>query len=291
MVFTLFLFKILKMKYYKYSITITPDTQEFREIVMAMLGELGFESFVENETNLDAFIQTPLHTTNMLSDLTFEPLFTYSFEAEEIPDQNWNEVWEKNYFKPLIVSNKCVVRAPFHTEYPILEHEIIIEPNMAFGTGNHETTTMMMEYLLELDIAGKLVLDMGCGTGILAILASQCGAAAITAIDIDKWSYEGTTENARLNNIQNITPLLGDKSAIPNSMFDLILANIQRNVILADLPAYFSALKPNGALLVSGFYLNDLNDIIQKANSMGLALVNSKDKNNWCSACFTVSGC
>lgn len=275
------------MNYYKYSFVFTPDSQEFRDIAMAMLGEVGFESFVENDHSIDAFIQEQLFRDNLLSELNFEPLFTFSFDYEIIPDQNWNEVWEKNYFKPLIVSDKCVVRAPFHTDYPLKQYEIIIEPNMAFGTGNHETTTMMMEYILESDIRNKTVLDMGCGTGILSILASMCGARNITAIDIDKWSFEGTTENASLNGIQDITPILGDVSSIPDSSFDLVLANIHKNVIISDLPNYIKVLKRDGGkLIVSGFYQHDLNDVVLHAKALGLDILNSKTRNNWCSACF-----
>jgi ribosomal protein L11 methyltransferase len=274
------------MNYFKSSFTITPDSQDFREILMAILGELGYESFVENENSVDAYIQSSYYKPNLLDHLSFNPIFEFEVETDEIPDQNWNEVWEKNYYKPLVVSGKCVVRAPFHTDYPKELYEIIIEPNMAFGTGNHETTTMMMEYLLELDVSGKSVLDMGSGTGILSILASKCGAITITAIDIDKWSYEGTMENARLNDIGNITPVLGDALAIPNSTFDIILANIHKNVIVSDLQLYFKVLKSKGKIIVSGFYKEDLDDILFLAKNIGLVIVNSKTRNNWCSAYF-----
>jgi ribosomal protein L11 methyltransferase len=279
------------MNYIKATFKISPDNQDLRDILVAMLGELGFESFVENENAVDAFIPSGNYSHEILAGLEFNQLFSFEVETVEIPDQNWNEVWEKNYFKPLIVTGKCVVRAPFHTDYPKAEYEIIIEPNMAFGTGNHETTTMMMEYLLESDVKGKTVLDMGCGTGILSILASQCGASTITAIDFDKWSFEGTIENSKLNDIQNIIPIHGDASSIPNIKFDLILANIQRNVILADMPFYIKALKPEGAIIVSGFYHDDLIDIEKRAKELGLVIINSKTTNNWCSACFAFLEC
>ena len=279
------------MTYTKYTFTLTPDTQDFRDVLMAMAGEIGFESFVENEESVDAFIPTASDSSDLMEKLMVGSMFSFSFTTEEIPDQNWNEEWEKNYFKPLVVSDKCVVRAPFHTEYPQADYEIIIEPNMAFGTGNHETTTMMMEFILESNLQQMEVLDMGCGTGILAILSSMRGAASVTAIDIDEWSYRGTIENSQLNKILNIKPVLGNREAIPEQKFDVILANIHKNIIISDLPVYTKSLKPEGAIIVSGFYADDLTDVIQRATDLGLALVNSKTKNNWCSACFAFSLC
>ncbi|HNW50945.1 MAG TPA: 50S ribosomal protein L11 methyltransferase [Prolixibacteraceae bacterium] len=272
------------MNYLKYTFTLTPDTQEFREILIATLSEVGFDSFVENETSLEAFIQEELSFAGLLEPVDFESLFAYLYQVENVPDQNWNEVWEKNYFKPLVVAGRCVVRAPFHTDYPAMEFEIVIEPNMAFGTGNHETTSMMMEFILESDMPGKKVLDMGCGTGILSILASKCGARSVTAIDIDKWSYEGTVENVSLNGATGIIPVLGDATVIPDEKFDLILANIHKNIIMSDLPAYFKVMDQAGAIIVSGFYEADLDDILKVAEELGLVLEQKKVKNNWCSA-------
>ena len=154
------------MDYNKVTFSIKPDNQDFRDILMASLGEVGFESFVENDSNVEAYIPSNITFIEKIDVLDFDPLFVFQYKNEIIPEQNWNEVWEKNYFQPLVIANKCVVRAPFHTDYPKLEFEIVIEPKMAFGTGNHETTSLMIEHLLELDIANKKVLDMGCGTGI-----------------------------------------------------------------------------------------------------------------------------
>ena len=161
------------MNYRKIIIQLIPDNQEYRDILMANFAEIGFESFVENEMDMEAYITDEKFNDSLLNTVNFEPLFKFNFQIELIPDQNWNEVWEKNYFKPLLVANKCLVRAPFHLEYPKAQYEIIIEPKMAFGTGNHETTALMIEHLLETDITGKDILDMGCGTGILSMLASM----------------------------------------------------------------------------------------------------------------------
>lgn len=267
----------------------TPEAPEwFNELLMAELGDIGFDSFQEKAGGFEAFIPAKLYSEEKLTGLLAEQAvgFVKSWEKELIPDQNWNDVWEKNYFSPLVVSGRCVVRAPFHTDYPTCEYEIVIEPNMAFGTGNHETTSMMMEILLGEDAKGKSVLDMGCGTGILAILASMLGAAKIKAVDIDEWSYSGTIENAQLNRIQNITPALGDASILGDDSFDIILANIQRNVLLNDMEKYVSVLNPCGKLMMSGFYYADLPAIREKAQNLGLSDAGYLEKNNWVACTF-----
>lgn len=276
------------MDYLKLSITLSPDKQEFRDVLMAGLADYGFESFVENDEFIEAYIPAPNFDKNSFV-IDFEPLFSITWESEHIPDQNWNEEWEKNYFKPLVIADRCVVRAPFHTDYPECEFEIIIEPNMAFGTGNHETTSMMMEFILETPQNGLNILDMGCGTGILSILSSKCGAKSVTSIDIDKWSFDATSENAPKNGCSNIKPVLGDASAIPNEIFDIIYANIQKNIIISDMQAYCKVLSPAGTLFLSGFYENDLADIEKFASNYDLVLKNKKTRNNWCCALFSVS--
>lgn len=271
------------MDYFKIEIEITPFEDWLRDIMTVQLGEIGFESFVETETGLEAFIPAESFNETELTELlhSFIENFSFQVKKELIKSQNWNEVWEKNYFKPLVVGGKCLVRAPFHKEYPKCKYEIVIEPNMAFGTGNHETTSMMLEAILETDLQEKTVLDMGCGTGILGILASMKGAAEITAIDIDEWSVKGTYENAAFNNIRNLTVKKGDASLLGNEKYDFIFANIHKNVLMNDLQAYSKCLNPNGKLFISGFYTEDIPDLKIKAESVGMKHIGFTCKNNW----------
>jgi ribosomal protein L11 methyltransferase len=276
------------MDYYKITIEITPFEDWLRDVLVAQLGEIGFDSFVEIESGAEAFI--PVNSFNeadfeFLLD-SFKDDFTFSINKELIKSQNWNEEWEKNYFKPLVINNECVIRAPFHTDFPKAKFEIIIEPNMAFGTGNHETTSMMVETILENNMENKNVLDMGCGTGILGILASMKGAKKVTAIDIDEWSVNGSNENAALNNIENMIVKQGDAGLLGKEKFDIILANIHKNVLLTDMAAYHKVLNPGGLLAMSGFYTEDIQDIKLKAENLGLQDNGFKTKNNWVAYTF-----
>lgn len=276
------------MDYNKITVNISPFKEWLRDVLIAQLGEIGFDSFMEIETGFEAFIPTQKFDEKELNIAlnSFQNDFTFSVKLETIKSQNWNEVWEKNYFKPLIISDECVIRAPFHTDYPQAKYEIVIEPNMAFGTGNHETTSMMVETILENDLSGKTVLDMGCGTGILGILASMKRAKKITAIDIDEWSFNGTNENAALNNIRNINVKLGDASLLGSEKYDVIFANIHKNVLLNDMKSYFNVLQQNGILIMSGFYSTNIPDIKIKAESLGLRDAGFKTKNNWVAYSF-----
>jgi len=276
------------MDYQKISIQISPFQEWLRDVLNAQLAEIGFDSFVETETGFDAFIPATLYAEESMNEVLegFSGDFSFDVKSELIADQNWNEEWEKNYFKPLVIGGECMIRAPFHTEYPHAKYEIVIEPNMAFGTGNHETTATIIESILQNDLSGKTILDMGCGTGILSILASMKGAKQITAIDIDKWSYEGTCENAALNNITNIDAKLGDASLLGNEKFDLIFANIHKNVLLNDMEAYYSVLNDGGTLIMSGFYTEDIKDIKSKAESLGMKDAGFVEKNNWVAHSF-----
>lgn len=274
------------MQYIKASFKLNPDNETNREIATAFLAQLDFESFDESGTELNAFYPigkvTPEDIQQILDELPFE----VHFSEEEMPDINWNEEWEKNYFQPLLIGNECLIRAPFHKDYPEAPYEIIIEPNMAFGTGNHETTSLMIEHLMELNLHDQLVLDMGCGTGILGIFASMLGCKKVTAIDIDHWAFESTLENCRLNNITNLDALIGDATLLGNKKFDLILANIQKNIILQDLEKYVSVLNDDGILIVSGFYKDDLEDIMGKASELFLRKLSIKERNNWIACSF-----
>ncbi len=276
------------MDYYKITIKITPFEEWLRDVLVAQLAEIGFDSFVETGTGTEAFIQV---NSFMEADFefvldSFQDDFSFSTKKELIKSQNWNEEWEKNYFKPLVINNECVIRAPFHTDFPKAKYEIIIEPNMAFGTGNHETTSMMVETILENNMENKNVLDMGCGTGILGILASMKGAKKVTAIDIDEWSFNGSNENAALNNIKNMLVKQGDAGLLGNEKYDIIFANIHKNVLLSDMEAYCNVLNSNGLLVMSGFYTEDIPEIKTKAENLGLKDSGFKTKNNWVAYAF-----
>ncbi len=269
------------MKYIKTTFQLQTDNETNREILIAYLADLDFESFDASTDLLQAFYPIGKLKPEEIHTALKEVPFRVDFTEEEMPDINWNEEWEKNYFKPLLINDRVLIRAPFHTDYPQAEYEIVINPNMAFGTGNHETTSMMMQHIMDIDIVDKTVLDMGCGTGILSILASMVGAERITAIDIDQWSYEGTLENSGLNNINNIKAIKGDASALGNETYDLILANIQKNIILQDIEKYVSVLNDEGMLILSGFYKQDTEDIIGKASELLLSKIEIKEGNKW----------
>ncbi len=277
------------MEYKKVNCKIEPDTEINREILMAELGYIGFESFTETDESVEAYISSADYSEDDLISLfpSDYPHFKFSSVSETIPDQNWNEVWEKNYFQPLIIDNRCLIRAPFHTGYPTTEYEIVIEPNMAFGTGNHETTSLMISEILEQNLTGKTVLDIGCGTGVLSLLASMRGAAGITAIDIDNWATKSTSDNAASNNVSNIEVIEGGAESIPDKKYDFIYANIHRNVLLNDMPDYQKVLKPGGELIMSGFYTNDLETIKKRAIESGLQFSRFAEKENWVAAVFT----
>ena len=273
------------MNYIEYDFTVSPLDMG-SEILIAELAEVGFDSFVDTPTGIKAYIPKDSWNEHILQDiyLLSNPEFTISYQITEIEQVNWNEEWEKN-FSPIVVEDLCTVRANFHP-VPNTRYDIVITPKMSFGTGHHETTYMMLQQLLPLSLEGAKVLDMGCGTGILAIMAALRGAHDITAIDIDPWCVENATENVQQNNCSFITIKEGDVSLIAGEQYNLILANINRNILLSDIPAYTQALLPQGLLLVSGFYEEDLPAIKEKCQEVGLTYLSHIERNLWVSAKF-----
>ena len=273
------------MNYIEYNFTVSP-TEMGAEILMAELAEVGFDSFEDTPTGIKAYIPKDSWNEQILEDiyLLSNPEFTISYQITEIEQVNWNEEWEKN-FSPIVVEDLCTVRANFHP-VPNTRYDIVITPKMSFGTGDHETTYMMLQQLLPLSLEGAKVLDMGCGTGILAIMAALRGAHDITAIDIDPWCVENATENVQQNDCSFITIKEGDVSLIAGEQYNLILANINRNILLSDIPAYTQALLPQGLLLVSGFYVEDLPTIKEKCQEVGLTYLSHIERNRWVSAKF-----
>ena len=266
--------------YIEYNFNVSPK-EPATEILIAELGNAGFESFVENDNGVVAYIQKNDWNDTILEDVFIlqSPEFKISFESKEIEQTNWNEEWEKN-FNPIQVNDQISVRAPFH-ENPNLPYDIVIEPKMSFGTGHHETTHMMLQHLLDLDLENKKVLDMGCGTGILAIFAEMKGAQPIDAIDIDNWCYLNTIENAERNNCSQISAYEGDASLLQGKSYDIIIANINRNILLKDMETYTNCLNENGTLLLSGFYKEDIPLIENEVIKYNLSLQKVIDRNNW----------
>jgi ribosomal protein L11 methyltransferase len=251
------------------------------EILIAELGFAGFESFVETETGVTAYIQKEEWNDRILNHIQVlnSNEFQISYSFDEIEQTNWNEEWEKN-FNPIVVDNECAVRAPFHEKFDT-KYDIIIEPKMSFGTGHHETTHMMIQHILKNDFVNKSVLDMGCGTGVLAILAEMRGAIRLEAIDIDNWCYLNSLENVARNSCNHIQVFEGDASLLVGKSFDVIIANINRNILLNDIKTYSSILEKQGSLFLSGFYKEDISTINAECKQHGLKLMEELERNNW----------
>lgn len=275
------------MNYIEYQFKVSP-IEPWREILMAHLAEGEFDSFTDTEEGLLAYVIKDLDDEEFVqSKLEELSEIAISYERLEIEQINWNEQWESN-FHPINVNDQCYIRSEFHESKPEFPFEIVIQPKMSFGTGHHETTHLMVEYILENDFAGKDVLDMGCGTSILAILAKMKEANYVEGIDIDEWSVENSIENAERNHV-DITVKLGDVSLLGQHQFDIILANINKNILLADIPAYVGDLKPNGELYLSGLMHFDFEDIKQKCEENGLKFVSKKQRNEWIALKFVQS--
>lgn len=276
------------MNYYELLFT-TITTEDYQQdLLINALGDIGFDTFEEMELGFKAYIPVDDFEKDLLDAvlMSYRELFTFSYEITLIPQKNWNEVWESN-FEPIEIGDQIFVRATFHQPRPQFKYEIVIDPKMAFGTGHHQTTAMMLQLMLENDFHDKKVLDMGCGTGILAIMASKLGADDIMAIDYDPVCYESTIENSALNNITNIKALCGSKEVIPNELYDIILANINRNILIDQMQRYAEVLKPEGEIYFSGFYETpDLDIITDEARKHGLKYIIHKKDKDWVAAKF-----
>jgi ribosomal protein L11 methyltransferase len=259
-------------------------TEEFKEILIAELYSLGFDSMMETEEGLEAYVLINDFNKNALDELVKQYSDAHiSYSTSEFENKNWNEEWEKNY-DPIIVEDKCLVRASFHQDLGDYEYDIVINPKMSFGTGHHSTTYLMLKHQMGIDHRGMRVLDAGCGTAILAIMAEKLGAKEVIAYDIDEWSIENAPENVTLNNCKTITVLGGTINSVDlKGRFDIILANINKNVLLEEMKEYARALTIGGKLLLSGFYIKDNDDLIAEAANYGLHLLRGSDKNEWSS--------
>jgi ribosomal protein L11 methyltransferase len=262
-------------------------SEEFKEILIAELYALGFDSMMETETGLDAYVIIEDFDLPILEELTARySEANISFVTSEFENKNWNAEWEKNY-APIIVEDKCLVRATFHENLGDYQYEIIITPKMSFGTGHHATTYLMIKHQMSINHQNKRVLDAGCGTAILAVMAEKLGAKEVLAYDIDEWSIENAPENVALNDSKNITVQGGTIRSIKiDGTFDIILANINKNVLLDELEDYSKFIVDNGYVILSGFYIEDNDDVIAKANEAGLYLESKSDKDNWSSLIF-----
>lgn len=270
------------MDYFEFTFSINPVIPG-RDILIANLSELSFDSFVESENGVQAFVKENLLQENEISktiDFIKNSGFEISFEKQLLKDQNWNAIWESS-FDPVIISNQCIIRAAFHVPAINFKYDIIIEPKMSFGTGHHETTTLMIEQLLKMELQDMDVLDMGCGTSVLAILAAKRNAKTIMAIDNDEWAYNNSLENIKKNNCNNIVVSLGDAASLEGKIFDVIIANINRNILLRDLKFYNSSLRNDGKILLSGFFEDDISYLQEECNKQNLAIINVVAKNNW----------
>lgn len=280
------------MKYLEVTFTTHPCNETVNDVVSALAGDIGFESFVECEGGIQAYIQQALFNKEVLDEMISEfpiPNAKVEYTVKEAEDKNWNEEWEKNFFQPIIIGDRCVIHSTFHRDIPQAEYDIVIDPQMAFGTGHHETTSLIIGELLDNDLQGKSLLDMGCGTSILAILARMRGAAPCTAVDIDEWCVRNSLENIELNGVDRISVFQGDASLLKDQEpFDVIIANINRNILLNDMKRYVSCMHPGSELYMSGFYVDDIPVIQAEAEHNGLRFVHHKEKNRWAAVKFVL---
>ena len=279
------------MKYFEVTCKIQPFSETAADLFSATLAEIGFESFSQTEDGLTAYIQQSVWNEDRMQEAIqdfFLPEVKISYTLAEAPDEDWNQVWEEEGFQPVLVGDEIVVHDVKHTDVPQVKYDILITPRLAFGTGSHETTRLILRTLAHLDLEGKHIIDAGTGTGILAIMAIKRGASSVFAYDIDEWSVENTKDNLLLNHIyNNVAVVCGDSSVLEGqSKADLLVANINRNILLQDLPRFASFLKPNGQMILSGFYLEDVQPLSEAAAKQGLTLKKTESEQEWAMLLF-----
>lgn len=280
------------MKYYEVKCVLNPFSQEAADLLSATLSEIGFEAFSVTEDGLTAYIQQSEWDEDKMRQSVqdfFLPDVGISYSCAEAPDEDWNQVWEEEGFQPVVIGDEVVVHDVKHTDVPPAKYDILITPRLAFGTGSHQTTRLILRTLAHLDVEGCRVVDAGTGTGILAIMAIKCGAASVFAYDIDEWSVENTRDNLLLNHIYNnvVEVQAGDSSVLEGrEQADLLIANINRNILLADLPRFASAVKPGGKMILSGFYLADVPVLAEATVQHGFSLLQTESEEEWAMLLF-----
>ncbi|MCM1319744.1 MAG: 50S ribosomal protein L11 methyltransferase [Muribaculaceae bacterium] len=283
--------------YQELRIDIKESSETITDLLASDLADVGYESFVPDETGLTAYIAADAFDPEVVEQIIaqFPIEIEVTVSDERVEGRDWNAEWEKNYFQPIVVGGECVVHSSFHKDVPEAKYDIVIDPKMAFGTGHHATTSLIIEYLLELAPRDKSLIDMGTGTGILAILAYKLGANPVTGIEIDEGAWQNAVENAAMNDASAIKLIHGDARALtqftlmdanPDMHADILLANINRNIILADMREYAAALKPGGTMILSGFYTQDVPLLEESAKLHGLKKVDQKSRDNWCAVRF-----
>lgn len=269
----------------KVTFTVAPYNEIATDILAALLADEGYDTFAPEENGMSAYVQRKLYDASLLPRVIQDfPLEGYTFEynVEEIEGEDWNSEWEKNYFQPIIVDERCVIHSTFHKDIPQLEYDILIDPKMAFGTGHHQTTCHMVRAILAGEMQGKKVLDMGCGTALLAILARMCGASSAVAIDIDEFAYENAIENIRLNGVSDIDVRLGGVDVLrADDCFDCVIANINRNILMEDMSSYVKYMHAGSEMFISGFYVEDMPILKEEAARLGLRYVDYAEDNRW----------
>jgi ribosomal protein L11 methyltransferase len=280
----LFYFKLLLIRMYYTRLQVTCD-RDFSEILTAEIAEAGFDTFMETETGFEAFVEEQKFDADLLNQVKekYKDVTNVAYAFERIEKQNWNDEWEKSYH-PIDVEGKCLIRAHFHQHDPSFQYEIVITPKMSFGTGHHQTTYLMVKSQMTIDHKDKIVMDAGCGTAILSIMASKLGAKKVEAFDIDEWSVINGKENTEVNGCKNIHQRQGKISDLTfDDNFDIILANINKNVLLAEMAQYAAYLNKDGYLLLSGFFEDDISDLLKEASRYSLKEASRDTKENWAS--------